>query len=229
MRCYLLLATAGMALADYRSQNSGYETAEVMQPAPPSPVSADGGDQQAYNTDGKQFPSVRPPPPSQMCPPAPPTNYPTPRNHPTQLHLHLATLKLRRLPTQNLLTHHSPKLPTPPAYPAPSHLPTLHHLNLLTLHHLNLLTLHHLNLLTHLHLHPAILKVLSQTQLFHPLTQDKVNHPTLPHLNQLTQDRLNLPMNFQWAETTSATKLAFAHVTDCISVWHRSIFVELLR
>ncbi|KAK6012930.1 hypothetical protein OSTOST_21890 [Ostertagia ostertagi] len=60
-----------MALADYRSQNSGYETAEVMQPAPPSPVSADGGDQQAYNTDGKQFPSPAYPAPSQPAYPAP--------------------------------------------------------------------------------------------------------------------------------------------------------------
>ncbi|VDL70733.1 unnamed protein product, partial [Nippostrongylus brasiliensis] len=54
MWCALLVLNVGMALANYGAQQSGYETAEQVQPAPAYPPSSDGGDQQGYNTDGKQ-------------------------------------------------------------------------------------------------------------------------------------------------------------------------------
>ncbi|VDK53732.1 unnamed protein product [Cylicostephanus goldi] len=52
MRFVLLFLLIDTACAGYApSQNSGYEMAEVLQPGPPVPPSAQGGDQQAYNTD----------------------------------------------------------------------------------------------------------------------------------------------------------------------------------
>ncbi|KAK5983982.1 hypothetical protein GCK32_022121 [Trichostrongylus colubriformis] len=77
MHCLLLLAAVGVALANYGSQSSGYEPAEMVQPAPQSPPSSDGGDQQGYNTDGSQSSPVNTPtvgdvPTSVQSPPVPP-------------------------------------------------------------------------------------------------------------------------------------------------------------
>ncbi|CAJ0590036.1 unnamed protein product [Cylicocyclus nassatus] len=52
----IILATiVGLVIADagarYERQSSGYEEAENSQPRP-APISASGGDQQAYNSDG---------------------------------------------------------------------------------------------------------------------------------------------------------------------------------
>ncbi|KAK6019377.1 hypothetical protein OSTOST_14990 [Ostertagia ostertagi] len=66
MHFLILLAIAGAALA---ALPSGYENAEVVQPAPP-PISSDGGDQQGYNNDaGSQVPPAPP-----VAPVAPPTD-----------------------------------------------------------------------------------------------------------------------------------------------------------
>ncbi|VDM85742.1 unnamed protein product [Strongylus vulgaris] len=51
MRAVIFFLVAGVVFADYQSQNSGYENAEIAQPTPEAPLSADGGDQQAYNSD----------------------------------------------------------------------------------------------------------------------------------------------------------------------------------
>ncbi|VDM68316.1 unnamed protein product [Strongylus vulgaris] len=51
MRAINFFLVAGVVFADYQSQNSGYENAEIAQPTPEAPLSADGGDQQAYNSD----------------------------------------------------------------------------------------------------------------------------------------------------------------------------------
>ncbi|KAK5978724.1 hypothetical protein GCK32_008519 [Trichostrongylus colubriformis] len=68
---FLVLMLTSIAIAAFDSQASGYEVAEEMQPAP-APVSANGGDQQAYNTDGKGAPpTVIVPPPSPPSAPAP--------------------------------------------------------------------------------------------------------------------------------------------------------------
>ncbi|KAK6048479.1 hypothetical protein COOONC_04698 [Cooperia oncophora] len=83
---YLLLFTAGVALADFVSQNSGYEAAEKLQPSPVPPVSASGGDQQAYNTDGNQNPEA---PPQDRRPPSPPASVQSPlaQAPPSSLHI----------------------------------------------------------------------------------------------------------------------------------------------
>ncbi|VDM80347.1 unnamed protein product [Strongylus vulgaris] len=51
MHAFIFFLVAGVVFADYQSQNSGYENAEIAQPTPEAPLSADGGDQQAYNSD----------------------------------------------------------------------------------------------------------------------------------------------------------------------------------
>ncbi|VDM80931.1 unnamed protein product [Strongylus vulgaris] len=51
MRAFIFFLVVGVVFADYQSQNSGYENAEIAQPTPGAPLSADGGDQQAYNSD----------------------------------------------------------------------------------------------------------------------------------------------------------------------------------
>ncbi|VDK70232.1 unnamed protein product [Cylicostephanus goldi] len=71
MRCAILLFAFAAACVHGQSQSSGYEAAELSQPAPPAPVSADGGDQQAYNTDGGSR-GVPPVPSSAGFPPSPP-------------------------------------------------------------------------------------------------------------------------------------------------------------
>ncbi|CAJ0600901.1 unnamed protein product [Cylicocyclus nassatus] len=52
MRSVVLFLAIATAFAHGQSQNSGYEAAEVAQPAPAVPASSGGGDQQAYNSDG---------------------------------------------------------------------------------------------------------------------------------------------------------------------------------
>ncbi|ETN76188.1 hypothetical protein RB195_001973 [Necator americanus] len=52
MRVLVFILAVGAVLADYQSQNSGYETAEKSQPPPEYPPSSNGGDQQGYNSDG---------------------------------------------------------------------------------------------------------------------------------------------------------------------------------
>ncbi|PIO66891.1 hypothetical protein TELCIR_11380 [Teladorsagia circumcincta] len=94
MHSLILLAIAGAALA---ALPSGYENAEVLQPAP-LPVSSDGGDQQGYNNDAgsqvpqtvpvapadlptdtgaAQSPPLFPPAPTDMAPAPPPPPAPT--------------------------------------------------------------------------------------------------------------------------------------------------------
>ncbi|VDL66258.1 unnamed protein product [Nippostrongylus brasiliensis] len=58
MRWTVVLSSIGLVIANYGAQNSGYEAAEREQSPPSNPPSADGGDQQGYNSDGKQSDST---------------------------------------------------------------------------------------------------------------------------------------------------------------------------
>ncbi|CAJ0603262.1 unnamed protein product [Cylicocyclus nassatus] len=74
MRCVVVILAAVTVLAYAQVQNTGYETAEQVQPAP-APISASGGDQQAYNSDAAApvapASPLPPPPPPPPSPPAP--------------------------------------------------------------------------------------------------------------------------------------------------------------
>ncbi|CAJ0603235.1 unnamed protein product [Cylicocyclus nassatus] len=72
MRCVAVFLAVVAVLAYGQVQNSGYENAEQVQPAP-APISANGGDQQAYNSDAAApVAPASPPPPPPPPPPSPP-------------------------------------------------------------------------------------------------------------------------------------------------------------
>ncbi|CAJ0603261.1 unnamed protein product [Cylicocyclus nassatus] len=72
MHCVAVFLSTVAVLAYGQVQNSGYENAEQVQPAP-APMSADGGDQQAYNSDAAApVAPASPPPPPPPPPPSPP-------------------------------------------------------------------------------------------------------------------------------------------------------------
>ncbi|CAJ0596950.1 unnamed protein product [Cylicocyclus nassatus] len=68
MRCLIVLSVATVTVLAYGRQSSGYETAELYQPAPAVPLSADGGNQQAYNSDGATVVVSSPPPTPAVLP-----------------------------------------------------------------------------------------------------------------------------------------------------------------
>ncbi|CAJ0603265.1 unnamed protein product [Cylicocyclus nassatus] len=72
MHCVAVFLSTVAVLAHGQVQNSGYENAEQVQPAP-APISASGGDQQAYNSDAAApVAPASPPPPPPPPPPSPP-------------------------------------------------------------------------------------------------------------------------------------------------------------
>ncbi|KAK6032199.1 hypothetical protein OSTOST_01633 [Ostertagia ostertagi] len=70
---------AFVAAKSYNNQAGGYETAEQKQLKPNKPMSADSGDQQAYNSDGAV--PLPPPPPAPNSPAVPPPR-PLPQSGP---------------------------------------------------------------------------------------------------------------------------------------------------
>ncbi|VDK47091.1 unnamed protein product [Cylicostephanus goldi] len=77
----VFFAAAATVTVYGQQQSSGYENAELIQPAPPA-LSAENGDQQAYNSDAFVAPASPSPPPPPSPPPyassAPPASYNTP-------------------------------------------------------------------------------------------------------------------------------------------------------
>ncbi|CAJ0603259.1 unnamed protein product [Cylicocyclus nassatus] len=77
MRSVIVFFAVVAAVTAHRQQNSGYENAEAVQPAPSAPLSAGNGDQQAYNSDAS-LAAAAPLSPAPPPPPAPVQNWPRP-------------------------------------------------------------------------------------------------------------------------------------------------------